>query len=56
MPDNRKVDPQEEELPDVEKMDASTWKNTLKGWYNRPNKKLVVKETRIIMKIPQRTK
>ena len=42
-------------LPDVSKLDAGSWKNPLKGWYNRPDKKLVQKDTKLILKIPIRT-
>jgi uncharacterized protein len=45
----------EASLPDVSKLDAGSWKNPLKGWYNRPEKKLVQKDTKLIMKIPTRT-
>lgn len=55
MIDQRRLDPSEEVLPDVTKIDAGSWKNTLKGWYNRPEKKLVIKDTKMIMRVPQRT-
>jgi uncharacterized protein len=28
------------------------WKNPLKGWYNKPDKKVVIKDNKIIMKVP----
>jgi uncharacterized protein len=28
------------------------WKNPLKGWYNKPDKKVVIKDNRIIIKAP----
>lgn len=56
MTDQRHViDPDDEILPDITKIDAGKWKNPLKGWYNRPDKKLIVKDTKMIMRIPQRT-
>jgi regulation of enolase protein 1 (concanavalin A-like superfamily) len=31
------------------------WKNPLKGWLNRPNKKLTCRETKLVMRVPERT-
>jgi uncharacterized protein len=34
---------------------GSPWKNPLKGWYNKPAKKVVIKDSKIIVKVPERT-
>ena len=31
------------------------WKNPLKGWYNKPEKKVITKGSKIIMRVPERT-
>jgi uncharacterized protein len=31
---------------------ATEWKNPLKGWYNKPDKKVVFKDNKIVIKVP----
>ena len=33
----------------------SDWVNPLKGWYHKPSKKVVIKENKIILRVPERT-
>jgi uncharacterized protein len=34
---------------------SEVWKNPLKGWYNKPDKKVVSKGSKIIMRVPERS-